>query len=64
MRLYYPVWFRLGRVRLTRAMPLDPNDFPGQTLTIPGDGHPTGVANRAWAVLVRDALVGLAAQTH
>jgi hypothetical protein len=24
----------------------------------------TGVANRAWAVLVRDALVGLAAQAH
>jgi hypothetical protein len=43
---------------------LDPNDFPGQTLKIPGDGHPTGVANRAWAVLVRDALVGLAAQAH
>ena len=43
---------------------LDPNDFPGQTLTIPGDGHPTGVANRAWAVLVRDALVGLAAQAY
>jgi hypothetical protein len=43
---------------------LDPNDFPGQTLKIPGDGHPTGVADRAWAVLVRDALVGLAAQAH
>ncbi len=43
---------------------LDPNDFPGQTLKIPGDGHPTGVANHAWAVLVRDALAGLAAQAH
>ena len=43
---------------------LDPNDFPGQTLKIPGDGHPTGVANRAWAALVRDALAGLAAQAH
>jgi hypothetical protein len=43
---------------------LDPNDFAGQNLKIPGDGHPTGVANRAWAVLVRDALVGLAAQAH
>jgi len=43
---------------------LDPNDFPGQTLKIPGDGHPTGVANRALAALVRDALVGLAAQAH
>jgi hypothetical protein len=43
---------------------LDPNDFPGQHLKIPGDGHPTGVANRAWAVLVRDALAGLAAHPH
>jgi hypothetical protein len=43
---------------------LDPNDFPGQTLKIPGDGHPTSVANRAWAVLVRGALAGLAAQAH
>ena len=43
---------------------LDPNDFPGQHLKIPGDGHPTGVANRAWAVLVRDALAALAARTH
>ena len=43
---------------------LDPNDFPGQTLKIPGDGHPTSVANRAWAVLVRDVLAGSAAQAH
>ena len=38
---------------------LDPKDFPGQELQIPGDGHPTGVANRARALLVRDALAGL-----
>jgi hypothetical protein len=43
---------------------LDPNDFPGRNLKFAGDGHPTGVANRAWAVLVRDALAGLAAQAH
>jgi hypothetical protein len=43
---------------------LNPDDFPGQNLNIPGDGHPTGVANRAWAVLVRDALAGLPAQAH
>ncbi|HJY48094.1 MAG TPA: hypothetical protein VJ349_05550, partial [Stellaceae bacterium] len=41
---------------------LDPNDFPGQNLKIPGDGHSTGVANRAWAVLVRDVLAALAAR--
>jgi hypothetical protein len=43
---------------------LDPNDFPGQNLKIPGDGHPTGVANRARAVLVRDAFAALAARAH
>jgi hypothetical protein len=38
---------------------LDPRDFPGQELQIPGDGHQTGVANRARALVVRDALAGL-----
>jgi hypothetical protein len=38
---------------------IDPKDFPGQELQIPGDGHPTGVANRARALLVRDALAGM-----
>jgi hypothetical protein len=38
---------------------LDPGNFPGQELQIPGDGHPTGVANRARALLVRDASAGL-----
>ncbi len=38
---------------------LDPRNFPGQELQIPGDGHPTAVANRARALLVRDALAGL-----
>jgi len=33
---------------------LDAKDFPGQLLGIPGDGHPTGVANRARALLLRD----------
>lgn len=38
---------------------LDPKEFPGQDLKIPGDGHPTGITNRAWAALVHDALAGL-----
>ena len=38
---------------------IDPKDFPGQELQIPLDGHPTGIANRARALLVRDALAGL-----
>jgi hypothetical protein len=33
---------------------LNPADFPGQDLTIPGEGHPTGVANRAWAVRLHE----------
>ena len=32
---------------------LDPAAYPGQDLTIPGEGHPTAVANRAWAMLVQ-----------
>jgi hypothetical protein len=32
---------------------LDPADFPGKALAIPGDGHPTGVANAARAALVK-----------
>ena len=35
---------------------LKAKDFPGQDLTIPGDEHPTGVANRARAALLREAL--------
>jgi len=43
---------------------LDAKDFPGQDLGIPGDGHPTGVANRAHAHMVRDVLAGLPAEAH
>jgi len=43
---------------------LDAKDFPGQPLGIPGDGHPTGVANRARALIVRDVLAGLPAEAH
>jgi hypothetical protein len=32
---------------------LNPAAYPGQDLTIPGEGHPTAVANRAWAILVQ-----------
>jgi hypothetical protein len=38
---------------------LEPADFPGRDLTIPGDGHPTGVANRARAMRLRDAVAGM-----
>jgi hypothetical protein len=43
---------------------LDPADFPGQNLSIPGDGHPTGVANRARAMRLREALAGLMQLAH
>ena len=43
---------------------LDAKDFPGQNLGIPGDGHPTGVANQARALMVRDVVTGLPAQAH
>ena len=43
---------------------LDPKDFPGQNLEIPGDGHPRGVANRARALMVRDVVAGLLPEAH
>jgi hypothetical protein len=43
---------------------LDQSAFPGQNLAIPGDGHPTGIANRARAVLLRDAIAALDAQSR
>lgn len=39
---------------------LDPAAFPGQDLAIPGDGHPTAVANRARAQLLAQGLGALA----
>jgi hypothetical protein len=41
---------------------LDQSAFLAEPLTIPGDGHPTGVANRARAVLLRDAVRYLLAE--
>jgi len=41
---------------------LNQNDFPGQPLAIPGDGHPTGVANLARAKLLYSALGDIAAR--
>lgn len=33
---------------------LSPKDFPpGTSLTIPGDGHPSAIADRAWAALLK-----------
>ncbi len=37
-------------------------DFAGQPLAIPGDGHPTAVANRARAALLRDYLATVTAR--
>jgi hypothetical protein len=38
---------------------LDLSAFPGQELFIPGDGHPTGVANREWARQLVTGLTGV-----
>jgi len=38
---------------------LDEAAFPGQDLWIPGDGHPTAVANRAFAALLVKGLSGV-----
>lgn len=43
---------------------LKAEDFPGQLISIPGDGHPTGVANRARSLMVRDVLTGLPPGAH
>ena len=40
---------------------LDQQDYPGQPLAIPGDGHPTGIANLARAKILYSALGNLAA---
>ncbi|HXP04551.1 MAG TPA: hypothetical protein VN808_10555 [Stellaceae bacterium] len=42
----------------------DPAAFPGENLEIVGEGHPSAVANRAWAALVRDYLDGSPAQSR
>jgi hypothetical protein len=40
---------------------LSPKDFPPETLlSIPGDGHPTAIANRARAALLKNYLAGSA----
>jgi len=41
---------------------LDQSAYPAESLVIPDDGHPTGVANRARALLVRDAAQSLLSQ--
>jgi hypothetical protein len=35
---------------------INPADHPGLTIAIPGDGHPTGAANRLWAEMIKNWL--------
>lgn len=35
---------------------VEPGAYPGQTLYIPGDGHPTGTLHRIWAKRIKEAL--------
>lgn len=48
---------REGGLRVIDAT-LDPRAYPGETLFIPGDPHPTGAANRIWAEKIKDFFVG------
>ena len=41
---------------------LDSVAYPGQNLEIPGDGHPSAVAQRAWAIMVRNFLADMPAE--
>jgi hypothetical protein len=43
---------------------LDQAAFPGQPLVIPGDGHPTATANRAWAERLREVVGKLGLQNR
>lgn len=36
---------------------IDPADYPGQPLFIPGDGHPTGLTDHIWAEQIRDVVM-------
>lgn len=40
----------------------NPADHPGLIISIPGDGHPTGAANRLWAEMIK-AAVGSAVES-
>ncbi len=44
---------RAGGLQVLDAT-IDENAYPGQTLIIQGDGHPTGLAHRIWAGRVKD----------
>ena len=41
---------------------LDQAAFPERPLFIPGDGHPTATANRAWAEMLREVVGKLGLQ--
>jgi hypothetical protein len=43
---------------------LDPRDFPGRSLTLPGDPHPSGTANLARAKILYNAFHDEKLQTH
>ena len=46
---------RVGGLQVVEAT-IDQSAYPNQPLRIPGDGHPTGLANKIRAQMVRDAL--------
>lgn len=48
---------RAAGLHVAEVQPIDPADYPGQPLFIPGDGHPTGLTDRIWAGQIRDIVM-------
>ena len=48
---------RATGLHVAEARLVNPADYPGQPLFIPGDGHPTGLMDRIWAGQIRDVVM-------
>lgn len=47
---------RAAGLHVAEARLVNPADYPGQPLFIPGDGHPTGLMDRIWAGQIKDVI--------
>ncbi|MGE5368324.1 MAG: hypothetical protein ACM3PD_01820 [Chloroflexota bacterium] len=48
---------RATGLHVAEARLVNPAEYPGQPLFIPGDGHPTGLMDRIWAGQIRDVVM-------
>lgn len=48
---------RAAGLHVAEARLVNPADYPGQPLFIPGDGHPTGLMDRIWAGQIKDVIM-------